>query len=182
MTTIFLVSAALGGTVLVLQLLLGLVGMDHHDVTHDLSHDSTMGDGLELLTVRGVAAGLTFFGIAGLAVYAAGLGTGIASIAALAAGGAANVGVAALMRRLRRLESDGVLRVEGAIGLSGRVHVSVPGAEGDAGKILLTLQDRLVELPAVSLDGELPSGTPVTVVGVVDARTVEVVRTPEPGA
>ena len=50
------------------------------------------------------------------------------------------------------------------------------------GKVMVTVQDRLVELPALSLDGELPTGTDVTVVGVADGGTVEVVRTPDVGA
>ena len=61
------------------------------------------------------------------------------------------------------------------------MHVRVPGG-GRPGKVLLTIQERLVELPAVSLDGELPTGTAVTVVGVSGPDTVEVVRTPDPGA
>jgi hypothetical protein len=61
------------------------------------------------------------------------------------------------------------------------VHVKVPGGPNRPGKVLLTVQDRLLELPAVSLDGELPSGTEVIVVGVADGDTVEVVRTPDPG-
>jgi hypothetical protein len=71
--------------------------------------------------------------------------------------------------------------LERAIGQPARVHVKVPGGPGQPGKVILTLQDRLIELPAVSLEGELPTGTEVTVVGVADGDTVEVVRTPEPG-
>ena len=73
------------------------------------------------------------------------------------------------------------IRLERAIGQSARVHVKVPGGPDRPGKVIMTLQDRLLELPAVSLDGELPTGTEVAVVGVADGDTVEVVRTPDPG-
>lgn len=183
---IFLASATLGGGVLVLQLLLGMLGAGHddagHGFDHDTDHGSALDDGLELVTVRGIAAGLTFFGIAGLATLSGGGGAILATALALAAGVAADVGVASLMHRLRRLESDGVLRIEGAVGLPAQVHVRLPATPGEAGKVLLTLQNRLVELAAVSLEGEIPSGTPVTVVGIAGPKTVEVVRTPDPGA
>lgn len=164
---------------LLLQLLLGVVGMGGG---HDVGHDGIVDGGLQLLTVRGVAAALAFFGIAGRAALALGVGPVLAAAAGVAAGGAAAVGVAAVMRQLGRLESDGVIRMEGAVGLPGVVHVNLPGDGHDAGKIMLTLQDRRMELKAVSLDGELPTGTPVTVVGLAGHDTVEVVRTPEPGA
>lgn len=184
MSTIFLVAAAFGGAVLLLQLLLGLIGLGGgHDISvaHDLgAHDGIVDDGLQLLTVRGVAAALTFFGIGGMAMLAAGTGNVIASLVGVAAGTAVAFAVAVVMRQLGRLESDGVIRMEAAIGLPAVVHVGLP--DGGAGKVILTLQDRLLELKAVSLDGDIPTGTNVTVVGLTDDDTLEVVRTPEPGA
>ena len=104
------------------------------------------------------------------------LGRAAAAAAALAA-----LAVAALVRLLRNFDSDAVVRLERAIGQSARVHVRIPGGDGQPGKVIMTVQDRLLELPAVSLEGELPTGTEVTVVGVADGDTVEVVRTPDPG-
>lgn len=179
MATLLLACALLGGTVLVLQLILGLVGAG---TDHDLHHPSGLDDGLHLLTVRGVAAALAFFGITGRGLLAAGWSILPATAVAVGAGLLAALATAWAMRLLRNLESDGVVRLERAVGQSARVHVRVPGGRGQPGKVLLTLQDRLVELPAVSLDGELATGTPVTVVGLADAGTVEVVRTPDPGA
>ena len=181
MATLFLICAIFGGGVLVLQLLASMVGFGL-DVDGDHSGAHDMAEGLNLLTVRGLAAALAFFGIAGRGALAAGLGLTVATVLALLAGGIAAVAVAAAMRQLRNLETDGVVRIEGAIGQSARVHVRVPGGAGRPGKVLLTIQERLVELPAVSLDGELPTGTAVTVVGVSGPDTVEVVRTPDPGA
>ena len=172
MATFFLACAVLGGGILVLQLALGLVGHDADGLGggHGFSHAS---EGFDLLTVRSVAAAVAFFGIGGRAA--------LALLASLGAGGLAALGNAALMRLLRNFESDGVVRIDRAVGQSGRVHVKVPGGPNRPGKVLLTVQDRLLELPAVSLDGELPSGTEVIVVGVADGDTVEVVRTPDPG-
>ena len=185
MAALFLVCAVLGGGVLVLQLGLALLGLDaHHDVgdaagAHGADHD--VAGGFNLLTVRGVAAAVAFFGIAGRAALAAGLGVLPASLLGTGVGALAALGVAASMRLLRNFDSDAVVRIERAIGQPARVHVKVPGGPGRPGKVMLTVQDRLLELPAVSLDGELPTGTEVTVVGVAGSDTLEVVRTPDPG-
>lgn len=180
MTTIFLVCALLGGGILVLQLFASLLGLGlGMDAEHHVADGAV--DGLNLLTVRGLAAALAFFGITGSGVLAAGLGTVLATVLGVVAGAAAATAVALVLRRLRNLETDGVVRIEGAVGLSGRVHVRVPDGAREPGKVLLTLQERLVEVPAVSLDGELPTGTAITVVGVAGPDTVEVVRTPDPG-
>lgn len=180
MATFLLACAVLGGGILVLQLALGLFGHDADGLEggHGGSHAS---EGFDLLTVRSVAAAVAFFGIAGRAALAMGVRPALTLLVALGAGGLAALGNAALMRLLRNFESDGVVRIDRAVGQSGRVHVKVPGGPNRPGKVLLTVQDRLLELPAVSLDGELPSGTDVTVVGLADGDTVEVVRTPDPG-
>ena len=190
--TLFLVAAVLGGSVLILQLVLSVIGMEMgHDVDHGgaggrfrarVAATPTRPTGCSSSPCAASRRAIAFFGIAGRSVLALDLGVVLATLTGVAAGLAAATAVAAAMRQLRNLESDGVVRIEGAVGRSGQVHVRVPADAGaGAGRILLTLQNRLVELPAVSLDGELPSGTPVTVVGLSDPETVEVVRTPDPG-
>ena len=182
MAAFFLACAVLGGGIILLQFALGFFGHDADDLSGgEGDHGSHASAGFDLLTVRSIAAAVAFFGIAGRSAMAFGLGPVGATLAALGVGALAALGNAALMRLLGNFESDGAVLIERAVGESGRVHVKVPGGGGRAGKVLLTVQDRLMELPAVSLDGELPSGTPVTVVGLADAETVEVVRTPDPG-
>ena len=178
MASFFLACAVLGGSVLVLQLVLGFVGAG---LDHDIDSGHDVAGGFNLLSVRGLAAGAAFFGVAGSGALAAGLGLVSSTLLALAAGGVAAFATAWLMRTVRRFESDGVLRIEGAIGQPARVHVRLPAEPDSPGKVILTLQDRIVELPAVSLDGELPTGTPVTVVGLAGNDILEVVRTPETG-
>lgn len=178
MAAFFLACAVLGGSVLVLQLVLGLVGAG---LDHEFDHGHDVADGFNLLSVRGLAAAAAFFGVTGRGALAAGLGLAPSTLLALAAGGVAAFATAWIMRAMRRFESDGALRIEGAIGRPARVHVRLPAEPDTPGKVILTLQDRVVELPAVSLDGELPTGTPVTVVGLAGSDTLEVVRTPETG-
>jgi hypothetical protein len=182
MGTLFLVCAILGGTVLVLQLLLGLVGVGMDAVDFHLDKDGIhASDALNLLSARSLAAALAFFGVGGLAALSLGFGSLVALPVGLALGSCAAVGTAALMRGLALMESDGAVRLDRALGESGTVYLSIPGNRAGAGKVLLTVQNRTVECQAVtSLDG-LPTGTPVIVVDVLGPDTVEVAPVPTLG-
>jgi hypothetical protein len=186
MTTFLLVCALVGGGVVVLQLVLGLLGLDHDDVPHDVhvhvGHPTDAAhhglQSLHLTSLRALAAGLAFFGLTGYGLLRAGWSTGGAVALALVAGAAAVVVVAVLMRLLLRLESDGAVRIENALWQPATVYVPIPGARAGAGKVTLSLQGRLVEYQAVTPEPALPTGAAVTVVDVVSSDTLEVVRTP----
>src|SRR5262245_6962375 len=139
METVYLVCAVAGGTLLLCQFLLGLIGLGGHDAGHGFGHADAGHDGhdaghegisawyLGLLTFRTVTAALTFFGLAGLAATAAEMHPAVAGLVALAAGGAALYLVAFLMRTLHRLKADGTVRLERAVGTTGTVYLRVPG-------------------------------------------------------
>jgi hypothetical protein len=179
-TTLFVFCAAAGGGLLLLQLLASMLGADASHGGGELGHPEHAGaEGLHLFSVRSLAAGIAAFGLAGLAVRAAGLPLWAAVVAALAGAGAAMVAVASLMRGLLRLESDGTVRIEGAVGQPAVVYLGVPGGRAGTGKVHLTLQNRLVELQAVTTQAaQLPTGADVIIVDVLGPDTVEVVPTP----
>jgi hypothetical protein len=177
--TFFLVCALLGGGVVLLQLLLGAVGLAGEAADLDLGTDAK--DALNLLSVRSLSAGLAFFGIAGLAALSAGLSLAAALPVALAAGAAGMIGVAALMRSLLRLQSDGTVRLENAVGQPATVYLKIPGERAGMGRVLLTVQNRTVECQAVTALEELPTGASVVVVDVIGPDTVEVAPTPDFG-
>lgn len=183
MSTIFWVCALAGGGFILLQALLGVLGVGDHDGGGHDGDDGHLhtGEGLNLLSLRAIAAGLTFFGLVGLVLLEWGL-PGILSLpVALAAGVATAAAVAYVMRGMRRMESDGVVRVERAVGQPATVYLSIPGACAAPGKVHLFLQGRTVEMNAVSRD-PLPTGAAVVVVDVVGPDTLEVARQPELGA
>jgi hypothetical protein len=193
MEEFYIICAALGGTLLVCQFVLGLLGMgDHHEFggDHDLSADHDVGhaDGhhdhahesgsywlVGLLTFRTLAAAITFFGLGGwLATKQEQFAGPQSLLFALLAGGAALFAVAWLMRSLSRLQAEGNVHIERSVGKTGTVYLSVPGQKSGAGKVTLTLQNRTVEYQAVTSQDPLPTGAKVVVVGVVSADTVEV--------
>jgi hypothetical protein len=194
-TTLFLTCLAVGGVVLVAQLVLSLIGVGaeqadgHAGFAKELAHGPTHGPGhhggsdalmgLHLFSVRSISAAVAFFGVGGLAAQAVGVPSLLAALVGLATGVAASIATAAAMRAMLRMEHDGTVRLAGAVGAAATVYVPVPGAGGGVGKVLLTLQGRTVECQAVTSDSRvLPTGTPVTVVDVRAADLVEVVPTP----
>lgn len=154
--------------------------VDAQDGFHgDLHHGETDGGedsdpGLRLFTVRGLVAFFAVGGWTGLALSKylnAGLAVGLAFLA----GAAALVGIALLFKYAFRLQDKGNLNVENAIGKTGKVYIPIPACENGQGKITIMLQERLVELDAVTrAQQQIPTGTPVRVSAVVDEQTVQV--------
>ncbi|HEX8210682.1 MAG TPA: hypothetical protein VF584_10940 [Longimicrobium sp.] len=171
MENAFLICAAVGAAVLVLQLLLGAVGLGTHaldTIDADTDHD--------FLSIRALASGLAFFGLAGMWVQATGRGLWPALGVAALVGGLALCAVAWAMRQMLRLERDGTVRMEQAVGNPATVYLGIPGGTSP-GKVHLTLGGRTVECQAVS-DRPLPTGTPVVVVDVLGPGTLEVAPSP----
>lgn len=175
MATFYLTLLALGGVVLVLQLILGLVGMDGEGLFDD-GGGVDGADGLDLFTVRALAAASAFFGLTGLALMQFGLPGWFALPVAIIVGVAAAFGVAYTMRSLGRLEEDRSFRIESTLGLPATVSLGIPGERAGEGKIHLIAHERFQEFNAVTAEGEIPTGTAVTVVDVLSSDTVVVAR------
>lgn len=178
MDTLFVSCAVLGAFVLVAQIVLGLFGLDgaHGSETGVHLGESTIGEGLELLSVRSVAAGVGFFGLAGVAALSLGFPGFLAVASGATAGAAALIGTAFLMRQIVRLDSDGSIRLERAIGNPAIVYLTIPPQRTGPGKVQISLQGRTVEIGAVTSESEsLNTGSSVVVVSVVDPDTVEVI-------
>lgn len=171
MEIFFLVSAAVGGGVFVLRLVLQLiVGVDdadtdltagHGDVAHadaDLS--------FKLLSLQGLTAFFMMFGLVGFAMLrGSGVSEGPALVAAVAAGLAAVWVIGKIFASVRRLQSSGTIDTARAVGGGGTVYLSIPA--GGTGKVQVVVQGRLREFDAVSASGEgIPTGGPVRVVEV----------------
>jgi len=195
MATLFTICAILGGTILICQFLLSLVGIggghdadsdsgdvgheagaDHHaDHHHETSHEHQASWFLGVLSFRALMAALTFFGLGGLAAYGQGDQNPIlVFVIAIAAGLAALFLIGFIMKSLNKLKADGTVRMERAVGSTGTVYLTIPANKAGTGKVTLVLQNRTVEWLAVTSNGELPTGSKVVVVGVVSPGTVEV--------
>lgn len=181
MHTMFTIALLTGGTVLAIQVLLSLIGIDKSFTDADLhisdGHSPAL-SGAELLSVRSIAAAAALFGATGLALDRY-MPAFVAALPALLAGFGGALLNAYLTRLMLRAQSDGSLRLTGAIGAIGKVYLPVPAGQGGSGIVQLELQGRTVELRAVTRESvDLPTGTPVLVVAVdPEGETVEVVST-----
>jgi membrane protein implicated in regulation of membrane protease activity len=191
MTSFFVLCAVIGGTIMVCQFVLTLVGFGHDvgDMAHDVSvemhtdvsadaHDGADAHGdnsghhgsswlFGIISFRTLVAASAFFGLAGLASDSAGLGRPMQVLIAFASGVGAMFAVHALVKQMARLTQDQTLRVQRAIGRVGTVYIPIPPQKSSSGKIQLALQNRVVEYEAItSGDAELATGTKVRVVAV----------------
>ena len=194
MTTLYLVCAVVGGTLLVCQFVLSLLGIGDHGGDaggHDFhgDHGGVNGHGhgagsawlFGFLTFRSIVSGLTFFGVAGMAASTGGWGPGPSVLAALVGALLAMALVTALMRSILRLRSDGTVRIDSAVGQTGTVYVTVPGNKSGVGKVTLEIQNRTAEYQAVTFQDQLTTGSKVVVVDVIAPDTLEVIAAPQYG-
>ena len=130
------------------------------------------------MSVRALSAGVAFFGLGGLTGLATPFGLVAAIPLALVAGTAAMFGTAVAMRWMLGFDDDGTVSIHGAVGATGTVYLTIPGERKGSGKVMLTLQSRIVEYQAVTSDALLPTGAPIMVVEVVGPDTVHVVADP----
>jgi membrane protein implicated in regulation of membrane protease activity len=196
MTWLFLIAAVVGGTVLICQFVLTLVGLGggHGDFVpdagadfsaaadHDFSaaqldnadtagHDAAGHHGsswmFAVISFRTLVAAAAFFGLIGLAAESAGQPRGVQLLLASLAGLGAMHGVHWLVRAMGRLGEDGTLKIHRALGQEGTVYVPIPPARSYAGKIQLRVENRLVEYEAITAsERKLATGTKVRVVGI----------------
>ena len=192
MLTVYAICAVVGMVLLLCQLVMTVMGFDGHgdmdagDVHGDFGgldgadgadggvegHDSSSFFGI--LSFRSLVAATAFFGLAGLAAANAGMSTYATLVIALGAGAAAMFVVAWLMRLLYSLHAEGNVRIEQAVGMPGKVYLTIPANRESAGKVTVKVQNRTMEYLAYTDKGPLPTGTPVVVTGIVGSDTVEV--------
>jgi hypothetical protein len=174
MDTVFVFCMAVGGLVLVGQIVLGLFGMGG-----DVVDDVAAADGaLNLLSVRALAAGAVVFGATGITLSAM-LPAWLAAPIAVIPGLAAAAGTAYLTRLMFRAETRGNLRLDSAVGQIGTVYLTVPGGNAGTGIVQFALQGRTVELSAYTReDDTLATGSAVLVISVdTENETAEVIST-----
>ncbi len=191
MTTVFVICAAIGCTVLVFQFVLTMIGLGGEAFDLDISSDVDADIGMDLdvdidhghtdstwlfgvISFRTVIAALAFFGLAGLTAQSADVSTPYAILIAAGAGFAAMYGVYRLMRLIYSLQSEGTARIGRAVGREATVYVTIPAENSGSGKIQINLQNRTMEYLALSPGHELPPGSKVVVTNVITSDTVEV--------
>ncbi|MBR4960562.1 MAG: hypothetical protein IKY52_06675 [Clostridia bacterium] len=133
------------------------------DIEGDI--DLPADDGFVLFSLRGIMGMAAVGGWSGLVLYQTGLPLGLAVILSVIFGFLALVGIAWLMKISLKLQSSGNLDLGYAIGKVGTVYIPIPAEMKGMGKINITLQERLVEVNAMTpADRKLSTGESVRVI------------------
>jgi hypothetical protein len=158
--------------VLLLQILLTLVGVGHHDA--DFSGHGDHDTGIGLLTVRTVTAFFVGFGWTGAIMLNRGYSMMVAILAGAAVGVAFLLTTAFLIRNLLRLQSSGgTVDYNNAIGTVGTVYSTIPAAEAGGGQIELMIQGRLMMAEAYTkVAWNLPPNSKAKVVALIGQTTL----------
>ena len=158
---------------------IAVADLDHDGLPDGEGHGS-VSEGLgslRLFTLRGILAFLAVWGWAVLAITRAGRPWLMGVLLGLVLGAAAMVLIALTMQMILRLQADGTVSLNNAVGSGGEVYLSVPPLRSGEGKVNVVIQDTMTECAAVT-DEEtpIPTGTSITVVGVTKERQLIVMR------
>ena len=133
----------------------------------ELDIDDPLGlDSLKVFTLKGIIAFFVVFSWVGIVMQKADAPIYLTFPVAIACGVLIMVLMAYLLRAVMRLRSDGNTDNRNAIGVAGKVHLTIPPERRGEGKVHIMLQGSLVERNAVT-DGleAIPTGAEVVVVG-----------------
>lgn len=134
-------------------------------------------DVFKVFTLRGVIAFFVVFGWVGVLMENAGVPIFITISVAAVCGVGMMFLLAFLLKLAMKLRNDGNTDNRNAIGISGKVHLTVPPARSGEGKVHLMLQGAYIERDAVTDDEEaIPTGSEVLVIGVSGQTTLIVKR------
>lgn len=179
----YLACAILGGSVLLLQtvaMLFGFGGLDDLDGLDGAEGGFEL-DGTEsafgFLSIRGISAFLTFFGLAGWGGTAQGWPTWVTAVVALLSGFLIMALVAWIFSLQKHLYSEGNLNPETVVGQTGQVYLRIPANARGKGKITVSIQERSEQFEAstpAGYDRELPTGSEVRITRMITPGSFEV--------
>ena len=142
-----------------------------NDITEPV--DAAGVDGFKIFTVRGVIAFLVVFGWTGVLMDNSNIHLAITIPVAAVCGFLMMVALAFMFRLAMKLKNDGNTDNRNAIGVSGKVHLTIPPQRSGEGKVHLMLQGSYIERDAVTDEIDaIPTGSEVIVVGISGQTTL----------
>lgn len=156
---VLFIIATTSTALLIVQIILLLIGIGGSSDMIDFSHvdvdahfDTHLDTGAEfsLFTIKGVIGFFAVGGWVGFAVSQAGGHILLVILLTLITGTATLFGVAYLYNLIVKMQSDGTINMSNAVGLIGKVYLTIPPKGKGSGKVNLTIQERLIEAEAIS--------------------------------
>lgn len=139
----------------------------------DFDVDDVGGSGVGLFTVKGLVAFFSLGSWTGFAMDVSGCHTALTICISALVGVIALIGVGFLYKALNKLQSNGTLNMNNAIGKNAEVYLTIPASNSGIGKVNLEVQERYIEVNARTLKDEaLPTGSIVKVVDIVNGELI----------
>ena len=171
---IFWTIAVIFTVLFVLQLIASILGMDldsNADIDFHLdSHDGhfDVDQSFTLFSIRSIIAFFTFFGWVGVILLSKGIALKLVLLISFISGFIAMIFVAFILFQLIKLAEVGTIDIEHALGKYGKVYVTIPEKRKGTGLVNIEMQNKTMELRAVT-DGEcLPTGTVIYVFKILE--------------
>lgn len=141
-----------------------------HDHDHDFDHDGAHHSyGVRLFTIRGLVALFAVGGWLGIAAVDLGASELTSGIIAAVSGILALLLVAYIIKVFLGLQESGNLDAHNAVTQTARVYLTIPARRSGTGKVMLTVQERLVEMDAVTdFEKDIKTDSMVQVVSATD--------------
>lgn len=179
-SSVFGLCAIFGGLLFIIQLILqGTNAFDTGDLLdgsespHTGTHAHDADVSFQWLSLQGFTVFFTMFGLMGLTVIQQKNQEALALILATIAGIASVWVIQKLFQWMGKLQGKGNLEIEKAVGLTGRIYLTIP--VNDQGQVELTIQNQLRILDAVSESSQpIQTGTTVQVVKVLNGKLLVV--------
>ena len=153
----------------------GADGLLHDIIDGDMDPNGL--DAFRLFTIRGIISFLVVFGWVGYLMENAGVKLYITLSVSAVCGIAMMTLLAWLVHMVMKLKNNGNTDNRNAIGVSGKVYLTVPAKRQGGGKINVMLQGTFVDRDAVTDEAEdIPTGCEVVVTGVSGQTTLVVMR------
>ena len=122
--------------------------------------------GFKFFTARGIVAFFCIFGWTGAALYHIGMQAVWIVLLAAAAGSLAMLVIGLIFYAVKRLQSSGNINYANAVGKTASVYIPIPPLRSGTGKVMVTIQERLVEAEAVTDEKKkIPTGEAVKIAG-----------------
>lgn len=175
---LFLVTAVLGGCLFLVQLILQFLGSGDYGEGGDgsVGDDGSSDVAFKVLSLQGLSAFFMMFGLVGMALRGeTGAGPALSLVGATLAGAGTTLIIRELFRLFMRMQSNGTLRIQDAVGATGTVYLGIE--PGKPGKVNVVVGKRALIKDAIPEGREtLATGTSIRVVKVLDDGMLVVTR------
>ena len=153
--------------IFLVQAILTLVGMDA-DYDFDFIDGDTMdtGGAMSLFSIRSLVNFLLGFGWGGITMIGKTDSTFLIYLMAIIVGCLFAYCFLYLRRKLKGLESNGMINLSECVGMKGNAYLRIPENRKGKGKIQISVNGSIHEFDAVTEGSEIPTGSNIRIVAI----------------